>query len=81
MEAEIPEERPGELHPALLRRHLQRQRNQLLPPGPDTQPQPPGRRTANHQEVSKEEEELKMKDLMRDSYLKRISEFMEALRS
>ena len=77
-----PEEWSGKFHPALLSSHLQSHGNGLLPLGSHTQPQPPGGGTAN-QDASREEEveELKMKDMKWDSHLKRISEFIQVLRS
>lgn len=68
-----PEERPGELHPALLGRHPQRQRDRLLPPGAHAQPQPP----ADHSQSAAGLQE----GAGLPAYLQRISAFRQALRS
>lgn len=69
-----PEERPRELHPALFRRHLQRHWNRFLPLGPHAQPEPPAETPASGGGFPDQTFRLR-------TYLQRISEFMQALRS
>lgn len=71
----VPEKWSCELHPALFCCHLQCHGNCLLPSGPNTQPQPPAGRTAN--EIWKG---LKQR-IWCGTHLKRISEFIQVLRS
>lgn len=68
-----PEERPGELHPALLSGHLERQRDRLLPAGPHTQPQPPAEDSQSACSRGRGLQQL--------THLQRISALRQALRS
>ena len=70
---ERPEERPGELHPALLGGHLQRQRNRVLPAGAHAQPQPPAGHSQSGGGFPEGAEP--------PAYLQRISAFWQAFRS